>query len=92
VTQALTITALGMTIVFLVLALIYGSIVILGLFEPKASVAAAPAGFLAAMPVPGDPAAVTPEEEAAIHAAIAHHTGRAPETFQTRISPVKKES
>lgn len=90
-TQALTTTALGMTIVFLVLALIYGSIVILGLFEPKASVAAATIPPFSTAPA-GGPAAVTPEEEAAIHAAIAHHTGRAPETFQTRISPVKKES
>ncbi len=88
--QALTITVLGMTIVFVVLALIYGSIVILGLFEPKASVAGAPAALLPATPAGAD--AVTPEEEAAIHAAIAHHTGRSPETFQTRISPVKKES
>jgi Na+-transporting methylmalonyl-CoA/oxaloacetate decarboxylase gamma subunit len=86
----LIISALGMTIVFLVLALTYGSILMLGWFErryPVLAPAAAPAGAVSAPAV-----AVTPEEEAAIHAAIAHHMGRAPETFHTRITPEKKES
>ncbi len=88
--QALFLTVMGMTIVYLVLALIYGSILILGWFESRT--AAAAAVVTASVPA-GDASAVTPEEEAAIHAAIAHHTGRAPETFQTRISPAnKKES
>jgi len=87
--QALFITAMGMTIVFMVLALIYGSIRILGLFESKLP---APVAAVAGAAPGASAPALTPEEEAAIHAAIAHHTGRAPETFQTRISPEKKES
>lgn len=95
--QAFVITGLGMTIVFVVLALTYGSIVLLGWLDrrfpvaPAAAVAAVAAGSAAAFPAV-EAASVTPEEEAAIHAAIAHHTGLAPETFQTRITPVKKES
>ena len=91
--HALFITAIGMTIVFLVLALIFGSILILGWFERKFPV---PAQASAAILMTGSSftstAEVSPEEEAAVHAAIAHHTGRAPETFQIRISPDKKES
>jgi Na+-transporting methylmalonyl-CoA/oxaloacetate decarboxylase gamma subunit len=83
-----------MSIVFMVLALTFGSIVFLGWLErrfPVAPAAAVAASSGAAFPAV-EAASVTPEEEAAIHAAIAHHTGLAPETFQTRITPVKKES
>jgi sodium pump decarboxylase gamma subunit len=91
--QAFVITGLGMTIVFTVLALTYGSIVVLGFFERRFEVApAAGASPVAAAPVASADASLTAEEEAAIHAAISHHTGLAPETFQTRITPVKKES
>lgn len=92
--QAFVITGLGMSIVFTVLALTYGSIVVLGFFERRFEVA--PAAGAVTAPVASSevsaPADLTPEEEAAIHAAISHHTGMAPETFQTRITPVKKES
>lgn len=92
--QAFVITGLGMSIVFAVLALTYGSIVVLGVFERRFE--AAPAAAVASAGEVGAPGVssirVTPEEEAAIHAAISHHTGLAPETFQIRVSPVKKES
>lgn len=92
--QAFVVTGLGMSIVFTVLALTYGSILVLGFFErhfevgPAAGAVTAPAASFHVAAT----ADLTPEEEAAIHAAISHHTGRAPHTFETRITPVKKES
>ncbi len=90
--QAFVLTGLGMSIVFIVLALTYGSIVVLGFMERRFAIPESVATAPVFSPVAPADTGLTPEEEAAIHAAISHHTGMAPETFQTRITPVKKES
>jgi len=90
--QAFVLTGLGMSIVFIVLALTYGSIVALGFLERRFATPETPVAAPSWSPAAPADSGITPEEEAAIHAAISHHTGMAPETFQTRINPVKKES
>ena len=88
--EALTLTIMGMSIVFAVLIIIFGSIVLLNWLEKYL-----PAPAVAGGPAPGPAApvsrAITPEEEAAVHAAMAHHLQRAPETIHVRITPANKE-
>ncbi len=86
-TDALTLTAIGMAVVFVALGLICGAIVVLGWLDRRMTPAVA-----APPPTGGEPvgSTVTPAEEAAVHAALAHHLGRNPESFRTRIKPMKE--
>ena len=86
-TEALTLTVIGMAVVFVALGLMCGAFVVLGWLDRRAAPAVA-----ASSPSVERPAgtAVTPAEEAAVHAALAHHLGRDPESFRTRIQPRKE--
>ncbi len=93
--DALILTVMGMGVVYLVLALIYGTIVGLGFMDRFWPQAAPASGDPKAAGSP-DPSSARqlaegpqPEEEAAIVAALARHMNRPPETFSVQIQPKK---
>lgn len=81
--EALILTVMGMGVVYVVLALIYGAIVLLGMMDrvwPQTEAAAVPA-----TPAVAAAAGISEEEKAAITGALVQHLNRSPETFSVRI-------
>jgi len=87
--KGLTITLMGMTVVFAVLIVIYIGIVLLSaterLFPPPAA-PAGPSGPVGPLPVGGPrTAAATDEEIAAMKAALSNHLDMKPDQFDLEI-------
>ncbi len=93
-TQALILTLMGMSIVFLVLSIIYAGVVALGWAEARFAppVAASPANAGTVSPALPQSAGITEEELAVIHAALSHHLNLPSESFHINIQESNKES